>query len=174
MNAATRVPQSRAIASGLRPRRAGRCSQRAQAFGVTPEYGYVVSTVGAAAIALQYMAVKVALARRAAGVEYPAMYADGTDEASNVFNCTQRGHQNTLEGYPMFIASVLVMGLRFPVPAAILSAIYLVARIGYFEAYSTGEPRKRAPWFGACSIANLGAAVGTIAAGASAAGILPF
>lgn len=34
------------------------------------------------------------------GVSYPTMYADATNTNANVFNCIQRGHQNSLEGSP--------------------------------------------------------------------------
>ena len=55
-----------------------------------------MASVAATAGVCQWMAVRVVLARRDSGVQYPAMVAEGTDEAAMKFNCTQRAHQNTL------------------------------------------------------------------------------
>jgi MAPEG family len=38
------------------------------------------------------------------GVKYPALYASGSDDNANAFNCVQRGHQNSLEQLPHFYA----------------------------------------------------------------------
>jgi MAPEG family len=38
------------------------------------------------------------------GVKYPALYAPGSDDNANAFNCVQRGHQNSLEQLPHFYA----------------------------------------------------------------------
>ena len=38
------------------------------------------------------------------GVKYPALYASGSDDNANAFNCVQRGHQNSLEQLPHFFA----------------------------------------------------------------------
>lgn len=38
------------------------------------------------------------------GVKYPALYAPGSDDSANAFNCVQRGHQNSLEQLPHFFA----------------------------------------------------------------------
>lgn len=44
------------------------------------------------------------------------MYDD--QESSQVFNCTQRAHQNTLEQYPAFLALLLLSGLAYPLVAS--------------------------------------------------------
>ena len=93
----------------------------------------------------QYLAVKVAIARRDAKLAYPAMYADGEDTASAKFNCTQRAHQNTLEYLPSALALQALMGLKFPITAAVLGAVWAAGRIIYAAGYSTGDPTKRAP-----------------------------
>ena len=38
------------------------------------------------------------------GVKYPMLYAPGSDDSANAFNCVQRGHQNSLEQLPHFFA----------------------------------------------------------------------
>ena len=100
---------SRALAAPRRLARAGRDAPRRRAaaaptaLAIPDHYGYVALSVGSAAVLNQYLAVRVALARRDAAVAYPAMIAEGTSEAANVFNCTQRAHQNTLGEFSCFL-----------------------------------------------------------------------
>lgn len=81
--------------------------------------------------------------RKKFGVKYPAMYATGDTPAANQFNCTQRGHQNSLESLPSFLALLLVAGVRFPVTATIAGVVYNVGKVAYFNGYATGDPDKR-------------------------------
>jgi glutathione S-transferase len=64
---------------------------------LTKEHGYVLGVAVASVFVLQWMALKVGLARKAAHVEYPNMYATDTEAKENkakfIFNCAQRGHQ---------------------------------------------------------------------------------
>ena len=46
------------------------------------------------------------------GVSYPTMYADASNKNANAFNCIQRGHQNSLEGFPLFLGCLLVAGVK--------------------------------------------------------------
>lgn len=50
------------------------------------------------------------------GVKYPALYASKDDCASeeecNAFNCIQRGHQNSLETQPMFLALFMLAAVQ--------------------------------------------------------------
>lgn len=46
------------------------------------------------------------------GVKYPALYADSSNPNANAFNCVQRGHQNTLEGYPLFLALLFASSIQ--------------------------------------------------------------
>ena len=46
------------------------------------------------------------------GVGYPNLYADASNKNANAFNCIQRGHQNSLEGYAMFLSLLLSSGLK--------------------------------------------------------------
>ena len=63
-------------------------------------------------IARRFMAVKVSQARKKFAVRYPALYADSSNKDANAFNCVQRGHQNSLEQLPHFLATFAVASLR--------------------------------------------------------------
>ena len=115
----------------------------------------------------QYLAVKVALARRQYQVPYPAMYAEGKGEDANTFNCVQRAHQNALEYVPNVLALQIVMGLKFPITAAILGVAWSVGRLVYAAGYSSGDPAKRAPGSALAGIVYLVLIVGAGYAGAS-------
>ena len=82
-------------------------------------------------------------ARKKFDVPYPTLYADGDSESANTFNCVQRGHQNSLEGYAGFLALLLVAGVKFPLTAAISGVVYSLGKVLYFNGYSTGDPNKR-------------------------------
>ncbi len=55
----------------------------------------------------------------------------------------QRGHQNSLENLPFFIAFLLLGGLHYPIISAIGGFIIVLGRISYFAGYATGDPKKR-------------------------------
>ena len=40
------------------------------------------------------------------------MYADASNKNANAFNCIQRGHQNSLEGFPLFLGCLLLAGAK--------------------------------------------------------------
>ncbi|KXZ44011.1 hypothetical protein GPECTOR_75g735 [Gonium pectorale] len=81
------------------------------------------------------------------GVSYPELYASAENcpnaEHRKAFNCVQRGHQNSLENQPIFLALLLSAGLKHPITAAVAGAVYLVGRVMYMQGYSTGDPDKR-------------------------------
>lgn len=52
------------------------------------------------------------MCHRRYGVKYPALYADSSNSNAEAFNCVQRGHQNTLEGYPLFLALLFASGIQ--------------------------------------------------------------
>ena len=128
-------------------------------------YGYVLGSISTTALVVQWMSIKVALARRECGVKYPKMMADGDDEQSMVFNCTQRAHQNTLETLPLALMCQALMGLKYPIVAAILGISWAVGRIIYANGYSSGDPSKRIPGSAIAGIVYLGLIIGCFVAG---------
>eukprot|EP00201_Polytomella_parva_P007361 CAMPEP_0175078842 /NCGR_PEP_ID=MMETSP0052_2-20121109/24415_1 /TAXON_ID=51329 ORGANISM="Polytomella parva, Strain SAG 63-3" /NCGR_SAMPLE_ID=MMETSP0052_2 /ASSEMBLY_ACC=CAM_ASM_000194 /LENGTH=120 /DNA_ID=CAMNT_0016348953 /DNA_START=150 /DNA_END=512 /DNA_ORIENTATION=+ len=93
------------------------------------------------------MGFKVGQARKKFNIKYPHLYADKdncpNEKNRNEFNCVQRGHQNSLENQPIFLALLICAGLKYPVASASLGAVYLAGKIAYFNGYSTGIPNKR-------------------------------
>ncbi|KAF9996969.1 hypothetical protein BGZ65_007449, partial [Modicella reniformis] len=90
---------------------------------------------------------KVGAYRKVAGVPLPQMYADDaeakSDQKKMIFNCKQRVHQNTLEGYTSFLVTLLVSGIRYPVAAPVLGMIWCFGRMGYSYGYTSGNPERR-------------------------------
>lgn len=92
---------------------------------------------------LYWMSFQVAFARKKFNVQYPRLYAEGDSEDAQRFNCVQRGHQNSLELAPQAFVCQLLMGLKFPIAAAVLGVAWAIGRIIYFKGYATGEPSGR-------------------------------
>ncbi|CAL4943981.1 unnamed protein product [Urochloa decumbens] len=110
----------------------------------TKEYGYVVLVLVAYAFLNFWMSFQVGKARRKYKVFYPTMYAiESENKDAKLFNCVQRGHQNSLEMMPMFFVMLLLGGLQHPTIAAGLGVLYMVARFFYFKGYATGVPDNR-------------------------------
>lgn len=137
------------------------------------EYGYVALTVFATAAVLQWMMISVSKERVAVGLKFPKMYCDGDSEPENKFNCTQRGHQNTLETAPMLMAMVAVIGLIHPITASVLGMVYNVARVFYFQGYRSGDPAKRTPGSLVGFFAYIGTVIALAVAGFRVLGVLP-
>ena len=121
-----------------------------------PAHGYVFSVAIASGLFMTYLGIKVAGQRKAAGVPYPygmsssltiTVYADKaeaeTDPAKKVFNCYQRAHQNTLEGYPIFLTLLAIAAIDTPVVAAASGLIWIVGKYFYAQGYYTGVPANR-------------------------------
>lgn len=103
------------------------------------EFGYVILVAVASNFLLYGLGVKVGLARKKYGIKYPAMYSD----KEPVFNCIQRAHQNTLEGYPIFLMLLIFGGLQYPCLCSAAGLIWIAGRIFYAKGYYTGDPEKR-------------------------------
>ncbi|KAJ3270714.1 Microsomal glutathione S-transferase 3 [Terramyces sp. JEL0728] len=110
-------------------------------------HGYVMLTLIGTEFTLMYLGIKVSKARKLAGVPYPLMYATAQeaeqDSKKHVFNCVQRGHQNTLENIPGFLILLGLSAIEFPLVSAVSGAVYLVSRIVYAKGYASGDPKKR-------------------------------
>ncbi|KAM5558170.1 hypothetical protein ABKV19_020081 [Rosa sericea] len=108
------------------------------------DYGYVVLVAVLYSFLNFFMAFQVGKARKKYKVFYPTMYASESDNKdAKVFNCVQRGHQNSLELMPLFFVFLLLGGLRHPCISTGLGLLYTVSRYFYFKGYSTGDPQKR-------------------------------
>ncbi|KAI6691368.1 hypothetical protein NL676_028196 [Syzygium grande] len=84
------------------------------------EYGYVALALVLYCFLNFWMAAQVGMARKKYQVFYPTLYAsESENKSAKLFNCVQRGHQNSLEMMPMFFMLMIVGG------------------------YATGDPQKR-------------------------------
>ncbi|KAK1370757.1 60S ribosomal protein L19-3 [Heracleum sosnowskyi] len=111
---------------------------------VPKEYGYVVLMVALSGILNLWMGYQVVKARIKYNVRLPRLYAlESENKDAKLFNCIQRGHQNTLEWMPLFLAFMAMGGIKHPNVSAAFGLIYVVARLFYFTGYSTGHPQKR-------------------------------
>ncbi|KAJ4755653.1 Microsomal glutathione S-transferase 3 [Rhynchospora pubera] len=111
---------------------------------VHKEYGYVVLDLVLYAFLNTWMSIQVGNARKKYKVPYPTLYATESDNKdAKLFNCVQRGHQNSIEYMPVFFVMLLVGGIQHPRIAAGLGALYIIARFFYFKLYSTGNPQNR-------------------------------
>jgi uncharacterized membrane protein YecN with MAPEG domain len=108
----------------------------------------------------------VVQARTKYGIPYPTMYAvpgrtryydesmrptDGSDkklderitnEEAFHFNSIQRGHQNTVENAPFFLALLVVAASTYPMIAGACGLLYVIGRVLYMYGYSQ-EPKLR-------------------------------
>lgn len=113
-----------------------------------------------------WMGFQVGKARRNYKVFYPTMYAiESENKDAKLFNCVQRGHQNSLEWMPVFFVILLLGGLQHPTIAAGLGGIYIVARFFYFKGYATGVPDNRLKIGGLNYLALLGLIICTASFG---------
>ncbi|KAH6799349.1 microsomal glutathione s-transferase [Perilla frutescens var. frutescens] len=133
---------------------------------VPREYGYVVIVLVLYCFLNFWMAAQVGRARKKYNVPYPTMYASAADNKdANLFNCVQRGHQNSIEMMPMFFLLMALGGIRHPVIAASLGVGYSISRFFYFKGYSTGDPKKRLSIGKYGFLATLGLMICTISCG---------
>lgn len=161
---AAAAPSSAAAATAATsPRRRLRpvaASAASAAALLPPQYGLVLASLASTAALLQWLAIRVALARREYDVQYPKMYVDDGTERGRRFDCVQRSHQNTLETAPAQMVLIALLGLAHPVPAAAAQAAWVAARAAYAIGYSTGDPKERLPGVAVSGLVY----VGTIAA----------
>ncbi|KAK9115670.1 hypothetical protein Sjap_014617 [Stephania japonica] len=130
------------------------------------EYGYVILVLVLYCFLNMWMAFQVGKARKKYKVFYPTLYAlESENKDAKLFNCVQRGHQNSLEMMPMFFAVLLLGGLRHPLVSACLGLLYVVGRYFYFTGYATGDPKNRLKLGRLSFVAVMGLSVCTISCG---------
>ncbi|CAH1437063.1 unnamed protein product [Lactuca virosa] len=132
------------------------------------EYGYIILTLTAYYFVNLYMQIQVGRARKKYNVSYPALYATEADTKDyKIFNCIQRGHQNSLESLPIFFVLMVLGGFKHPLICSCLGLAYTVTRFFYFKGYSSGDPKGRLPIGGFNSVALLGLVIVNITFGVS-------
>ncbi|KDO57301.1 hypothetical protein CISIN_1g045836mg [Citrus sinensis] len=108
------------------------------------EYGYVALVLVFYCFLNFWMGFQVGAARKKYKVPYPTLYAvESENKEAKLFNCVQRGHQNSLELMPVFFMLMIVGGLKHPCVCAVLGSLFTVTRFFYFKGYATGDPQKR-------------------------------
>ncbi|GMI88209.1 hypothetical protein like AT1G65820 [Hibiscus trionum] len=88
------------------------------------------------------MAYQIGQARKKYKVFYRTVYAlESDNKDAKLFNCVQRGHQNSLEMMPMFFVLLILGGMGHPCVSAAPGLVYIISRYLYFTGYSTGDPQ---------------------------------
>ncbi|KAJ7964389.1 Microsomal glutathione S-transferase 3 [Quillaja saponaria] len=132
------------------------------------EYGYVALVLVLYCFINFWMAGQVGRARKRYNVPYPTLYAAESDNKdAKLFNCIQRGHQNSLELMPIYFMLMVLGGLKHPCASAGLGALYVFTRFYYFKGYATGDPQNRLKIGKYGFLALLGLMICTISFGVS-------
>lgn len=98
-----------------------------------------------------WLGIRAGSYRRAAKVPHPSVHvstetiakASSAQEkrAMYLFNCAQRAHHNVLENYSTVLSAMLIGGLKYPVSAASLGAVWVLGRIVYAFGYTSTSPK---------------------------------
>ncbi|KDR69218.1 hypothetical protein GALMADRAFT_256057 [Galerina marginata CBS 339.88] len=108
---------------------------------------YVAGAVLFTVVVIQGLSQTVSRYRKHAGIPYPQMYAEKAEVEKSrdalLFNCAQRAHQNMLEQIPLFYATTVISGLKYPIPTAAAAVVWNISRITYARGYLTGDPNNR-------------------------------
>ncbi|KAK3378326.1 membrane-associated proteins in eicosanoid and glutathione metabolism [Podospora didyma] len=114
---------------------------------VPAEYGYVLLATVSTFFVNTYHVVLTSKHRKASGIKYPVTYATEEQAAKDpkafAFNCAQRAHANFTETLTPAVGAILIAGLRFPLAAAGLGAVWSVARAAYASGYAAYGPQAR-------------------------------
>jgi uncharacterized MAPEG superfamily protein len=109
-----------------------------------------IALVGAQLL-FMYAATVTIRARAELGIPYPHFYPAKADGFKNAvaFQTTVRAQQNILEHIPLVLAkaafAAFVVGSPYTAAAAVLT--FVLARIGYIHAYTSGAVVNRMPFF---------------------------
>ncbi|KAG0007037.1 Microsomal glutathione S-transferase 3 [Modicella reniformis] len=114
---------------------------------LAPEYGYTAAVALLSIAFVAFLGGRVHKYREFAQVPLPFPYADASeckdDHKKYIFNCYQRVHQNTLEGFAAYLLTLMFAGLQYPITSAAFGGVWFVGRILYYIGYTTGDPTKR-------------------------------
>ncbi|POS77630.1 MAPEG family protein [Diaporthe helianthi] len=114
---------------------------------ISNDYGYVLVVAASTVFVNFWHGVQTGKARKASGIGYPNTYATAEqaekDPAAFKLNCAQRSHANFTENLTPYLASLLIAGTRFPVPAAVMGAGWLASRVVYAVGYTRNGPSGR-------------------------------
>ena len=95
--------------------------------------------------------------RKAAKIPYPYEYASyeqiqtaspASSKAMYRFNCAQRAHQNFNENHPTAVGAMVIAGLKYPMAAAVLGAVWSVNRVVYAIGYTNGGEGGKGRYYG--------------------------
>lgn len=110
---------------------------------LSSEFGYVIFVIGLSHIMNIYLMINVSIARKKYNVQYPKLYAEGSSSEAQKFNCVQRAHQNTLEGFAAIQILMILNGLVSPINSAAFGFIWVIGRVIYGYGYANGGPSGR-------------------------------
>jgi len=100
--------------------------------------------VALGAAVLQWLAFNVNWARAEYNVAWPTLYADkATCKEAEAYNCYQRAHQHTLEGWAQLFAELYVANQLFPVLSCIFASGFILSRIPFAWGYYSGNVANR-------------------------------
>jgi len=113
---------------------------------LSDDYVYVAGGILSTIFVLLGQSVVVGNTRKAAGIQYPQLYAEKAEAekspAAFKFNCAQRAHQNSLENISMIHVLTLLTSIKYPKFAAAACLAWSIGRGLYTRGYLAG-PAKR-------------------------------
>lgn len=125
---------------------------------VPNEYGYVIAAAVSTFFVGIWHGIRVGGFRKAANIPYPYEYASyeqvqaaspAAKSAMLAFNSAQRAHQNFNENHVTALGAMLITGLKHPVLASVLGAVWSVNRVVYALGYTrSGEAGGKGRYYG--------------------------
>lgn len=111
------------------------------------EYGYVLFAASTTFFVNTLHGMLTSKARKASGIKYPTSYASAElaekDHNAYLFNCAQRAHNNFTENLTPFLGALLISGLKYPVPSAVMGFVWSAARVVFAVGYTSKGPQGR-------------------------------
>ncbi|KAF2270311.1 membrane-associated proteins in eicosanoid and glutathione metabolism [Lojkania enalia] len=121
------------------------------------QYGYVLLSAVSTFFVGSWLGMRVVGFRKAAKISYPYEYASyeqiqtappARAQALHKFNCAQRGHQNFNENHVTALGAMLIAGLKYPIVAASLGAVWTINRVIYAWGYTTDKKDGKGRYYG--------------------------